>query len=158
MIYSQTWESSGRRSLWLAVLVPANQTSKSRRKGKVNIEILEQWMDFTNDTFDDLPVRPDESTLRRISLKELLPPATSAAVPLDIELNGRAVLCCQPEDRVPRDHAWKETPSPAWASPAKPSSSSCIIMSITPPTMTRSWMCTSGAEWMEPPVLQALCC
>ena len=46
-------------------------------------------MDFTNDTFDDLPERPDESTLRRISLKELLPPATSAPVPLDMELDGK---------------------------------------------------------------------
>ena len=61
---------------------------KQKEREGQHVEIVEQWMDFTNDTFDDLPERPDESTLRRISLKELLPPATSVPVPLDMELDG----------------------------------------------------------------------
>ena len=61
---------------------------KQKEREGQHVEIVEQWMDFTNDTFDDLSERPDESTLRRISLKELLPPATSIPVPLDMEIDG----------------------------------------------------------------------
>ena len=42
-----------------------------------HVEVVEEWVDLTEETFDDLPERPAESTLRRISLKELLPPATT---------------------------------------------------------------------------------
>ena len=61
---------------------------KQKEREGQHVEIVEQWMDFTNETFEELPERPDESTLRRISLQELLPPATSAPVPLDMELDG----------------------------------------------------------------------
>ena len=61
---------------------------KQKEREGQHVEIVEQWMDFTDETFDELPERPEESTLRRISLQELLPPATSAPVPLDLELDG----------------------------------------------------------------------
>ena len=61
---------------------------KQKEREGQHVEIVEQWMDFTDETFDELPERPDESTLRRISLQELLPPATSTPVPLDMELDG----------------------------------------------------------------------
>ena len=57
------------------------------REGQ-HVEIVEEWVDFTEETFNELPERPAESTLRRISLKELLPPAPSTPVPLDMELDG----------------------------------------------------------------------
>ena len=61
---------------------------KQKEREGEHVEIVDQWMDFTNDTFDDLPERPDKSTFRRISLKELLPPPTTTPVPLDMEIDG----------------------------------------------------------------------
>ena len=61
---------------------------KQKEREGQHVEIVEQWMDFTEESFKDLPERPEESPLRRISLQELLPPATSAPVPLDLELDG----------------------------------------------------------------------
>ena len=57
------------------------------REGQ-HVEVVEEWVDLTEEIFDDLPERPAEITLRRISLKELLPPATLVPVQLDMELDG----------------------------------------------------------------------
>ena len=61
---------------------------KQKEREGQHVEVVEEWIDLTEETFDDLPERPAESTLRRITLKELLPPATSVPVPLDMELDG----------------------------------------------------------------------
>ena len=51
------------------------------------VAVVNQVHKKTDMEFFDIPTRPDEATLRRISAAELLPPPTSAPVPLDFEFN-----------------------------------------------------------------------
>ena len=62
---------------------------KQKEREGQHVEIVEEWVDLTDETFEDLPERPAENTLHRISLKELLPPATSVPVPMDMEIDGK---------------------------------------------------------------------
>ena len=78
-----------REAVSLAGGLASNKPDFEKQKDREgqHVEIVEEWVDFTDETFEDLPERPAENTLRRISLKELLPPATSTPVPLDIEID-----------------------------------------------------------------------
>ena len=82
--------SKGRDAVSLAGGLASNKPDFEKQKDREgqHVEVVEEWVDLTEETFDDLPERPAENTLRRISLKELLPPATSIPVPLDMEIDG----------------------------------------------------------------------
>ena len=82
--------SKVREAVSLAGGLASNKPDFEKQKDREgqHVEVVEEWVDLTEETFDDLPERPAENTLRRISLKELLPPATSVPVPLDMELDG----------------------------------------------------------------------
>ena len=82
--------SKVREAVSLAGGLSSNKPDFEKQKDREgqHVEIVEEWVDLTEETFEDLPERPAENTLRRISLKELLPPATSVPVPLDMELDG----------------------------------------------------------------------
>ena len=82
--------SKVREAVSLAGGLASNKPDFEKQKDRVgqHVEVVEEWVDLTEETFDDLPERPAENTLRRISLKELFPPATSMPVPLDMEIDG----------------------------------------------------------------------
>ena len=55
-----------------------------------NIIPEDKFLDFESADFDNLPVRPEESTLRRLTAAELLPPPSSYPVPLDLDVDPDA--------------------------------------------------------------------
>ena len=59
---------------------------------RIGQEIIpeDKFLDFEAADFDNLPVRPEESTLRRLTAAELLPPPSSYPVPLDLDIDPDA--------------------------------------------------------------------
>ena len=52
--------------------------------------ILDDEIDFSAETFADIPVRPAEATLKRLTQSELLPPPSSYPVPYDLVVDPNA--------------------------------------------------------------------
>ena len=59
------------------------------RKGQ-ELNILDAEIDFITETFSDIPVRPQESTLKKLTQSELLPPPFSYPVPFDLAVDANA--------------------------------------------------------------------
>ena len=63
--------------------------SKLKARDGEKLEVIQEWFNFEDEDFDDIPARPDENTLRKITADELLPPPSDQIVPLDFVLDGQ---------------------------------------------------------------------
>ena len=63
--------SKVREAVSLAGGLASNQPNFEKQKDQEgqHVEVVEEWVDQTEETFDHIPERPAEKTLRRISLK-----------------------------------------------------------------------------------------
>ena len=68
---------------------PPDLDSLQARTGQA-LDILDTEIDFSKETFSDIPVRPQESSLKKLTQSELLPPPSSYPVPFDLVVDPSA--------------------------------------------------------------------
>ena len=68
---------------------PPDLTTIQARTGQ-DLNILDDELDFSQEKFEDIPVRPEESSLKKLTQSELLLPPSSYPVPFDLQLDANA--------------------------------------------------------------------